>query len=90
MSAGIAKTFNQLYGGKQELLDQHVIIGQVAYLKRDKYIYYLVTKEKYWQQPTYEDLRLCFIDLFKLCHLHDIKELSIPKFGCDMDLIIIK
>lgn len=85
MSAGIAKTFHMLYGGKEALLSQHVTVGQVAYLKRDKYIYYMVTKEKYWHKPTYENLRLCLIDLFRLCQLHGVNEIAMPKIGCGLD-----
>lgn len=85
MSAGISKTFNTLYGGKDELINQHVHVGQVAFLKRDKYIYYMVTKEKYWQKPTYDNVRLCLIDLFRLCQLHGVNAIAMPKIGCGLD-----
>jgi len=45
MSAGI---FSNLFDGKDELKNQNVNVGEVAWLYReDRYIYYLVTKENY-------------------------------------------
>lgn len=85
MSAGIASTFNKLYGGKTELRNQHVGVGGVAWLYREKYIYYLVTKEYYWERPTYENLKLCIKNLYLLCKNHDVQKISIPKLGCGLD-----
>ena len=86
MSAGIAVTFLNLFGGKDELKDQNVNIGEIAWLYRDcRYIYYLVTKENYWQKPTYDSLRNCIRNLFVLCDKHNVKSLSIPKLGCGLD-----
>ena len=50
MSAGIALKFSKLFGGREELKKQDVDIGGVAFLYcNGRYIYYLVTKEHYWE-----------------------------------------
>ena len=86
MSAGIAVRFSNLFGGKDELKNQNVNIGEVAWLYRDgRYIYYLVTKENYWNKPTYDNFRNSIRNLFVLCVKHDVKSLSIPKLGCGLD-----
>jgi O-acetyl-ADP-ribose deacetylase (regulator of RNase III) len=86
MSAGIAVKFSNLFGGKDELKNQNVNIGEVAWLYRnDRYIYYLVTKENYWNKPTYDNFRTSIRNLFILCVKHDVKSLSIPKLGCGLD-----
>ena len=86
MSAGIAVRFSNLFGGKDELKNQNVNIGEVAWLYRnDRYIYYLVTKENYWNKPTYDNFRTSIRNLFILCVKHDVKSLSIPKLGCGLD-----
>lgn len=86
MSAGIAVTFSNLFGSKDELKNQNVNIGEVAWLYRDgRYIYYLVTKENYWNKPTYDNFRNSIKNLFILCEKHNVKSLSIPKLGCGLD-----
>jgi O-acetyl-ADP-ribose deacetylase (regulator of RNase III) len=86
MSAGIALTFLKTFGGKEELKEQNVDIGEVAYLhKNGRYIYYLVTKENYWGKPTYESIRKSLKNLFSLCLTHNVTSLSIPRLGCGLD-----
>lgn len=86
MSAGIAVTFSNLFGGKDELKNQNVNVGEIAWLYRgNRYIYYLVTKEYYWHKPTYDSIRSSIRNLFILCEEHNVKSLSIPKLGCGLD-----
>lgn len=86
MSKGIALTFNNLFGYKDELKSTNTKIGGVAILTLNtRYIYYLVTKENYWDKPTYNNLRLSIQTLFISCVQHNIKSLSIPKLGCGLD-----
>lgn len=47
----------QLFGGVQQLKAQQKEIGEVAVLQRDeRYIYDLITKERYFHKPTYGHL----------------------------------
>ena len=61
-------------------------VGQVAYLHRNgRYVYYLVTKQYYYQKPNYEDLRESLVELSTLCRVHRVKELAMPRIGCGLD-----
>lgn len=53
MGKGIAIEFKKRFGGVDELKRQKAGVGGLAVLLRDnRPIYYLVTKEKYWNKPT--------------------------------------
>jgi O-acetyl-ADP-ribose deacetylase (regulator of RNase III) len=91
MGAGIAKIFHNKFGQVDELIAQHAGIGDMAVLedqndgKPSRYIYYLVTKQRYFHKPTYDSLTQ---SLEKMCnHMieNNIQKLSIPKIGCGLD-----
>lgn len=96
MSAGIAKTFKAKFGQKEALLATGVGVGKCAVLRisskednvsvpKIRYIFYLVTKEKYWQKPTYETLRDSLRSMYEYCKKHDITSISMPRIGCGLD-----
>ncbi len=86
MGAGIAKIFRDKFGGIDELLSQEPQVGKALYLKNENhYIFYLVTKEKYWQKPTYKSLEASLISLNKILESVNIKDISIPLIGCGLD-----
>lgn len=61
-------------------------IGQVAVLKRgERFIYYLITKAKATEKPTYDDLRESLEDMKKHCVVHDVQTLAMPQLGCGLD-----
>lgn len=83
MGKGIAVEFKKRFG-KPQLSTSQVCwsVGDVAIIEKDEYkILYLVTKEKYWQKPTYEALQLCIDKISQL----QLKTLSMPKIGCGLD-----
>ena len=86
MRAGIAQRFARIFGCRDELLAQRAGVGDVAFLQEDdRYIYYLVTKERYFQKPTYDDIRRSLQRLAKLCREHGVDRLSIPRLACGLD-----
>lgn len=86
MGAGIALKFRQIFGNIDKLRSMKCKVGEVAYLQdNDRYIFYLITKEKYFQKPTYKSLELSLQNLYNLCKKLDIMKLSIPKIGCGLD-----
>lgn len=59
MGAGIAVKFREKYGQIDDLLNQGATAGGLAILKDgSRFIYYLVSKNKTYQKPTYQDLFL--------------------------------
>lgn len=52
MGKGIAKEFKERYNGVKELKEQRRVVGDCAVLSREnQLIYYLVTKEKWYELP---------------------------------------
>jgi O-acetyl-ADP-ribose deacetylase (regulator of RNase III) len=87
MSKGIATLFKNKFGHVQELQAQNKKTGQVAYTKdsSDRYIFYLITKHKYFERPTYIALYECLVNLRDICKEKDVTKLSIPRIGCGLD-----
>lgn len=86
MSAGIALAFRNRFGQIEALKEQGAKTGGVAVLKCDtRYIYYLVTKTKYYNKPTYRDLLLSLYEMKKHIVRYEIKKLAIPRIGCGLD-----
>ncbi|XP_044746394.1 protein DDB_G0276689-like isoform X2 [Coccinella septempunctata] len=86
MNKGIALTFKQKYEGINELKSQNKSTGEVAFINRDnRNIYYLITKEFYYEKPKYETVFKALIDLRKLCENNNEKYLALPRIACGLD-----
>lgn len=86
MGRGIAVQFRKRYGRIDELKEQEVKTGELAVLKDNaRYIYYLITKEKYYDKPTYQNLEKTLITLRDHCIKHRVKLLCMPRIGCELD-----
>ena len=86
MSAGIAKIFRDKFKRVDELTSQCKQKGEVAVLDEgDRYIYYLVTKRRYFNKPTLFDLKSSLIDLKKHALQNDVKRIGMPLIGCGLD-----
>ena len=60
--------------------------GGLAVLKRDnRYIYYLVTKEKYFHKPTYGTLRSSLVRMRDHAIKHNVTDIALPQIGCGLD-----
>jgi len=61
-------------------------IGEVGALWRDgRYIYYLVTKDRYYQKPTLGNLRMSLACMRTHCEWHGVRRLAMPRIGCGLD-----
>lgn len=88
MGKGIALIFKQKFGQVISLKKQINTTknGQCIYIMHDnKFIFYLVTKKKYWNKPTYESLKSSLLELKEIIVKNNITTLSIPKIGCGLD-----
>ena len=92
MGAGIAVKFKEMFGNQEQLQGMNLGPGQIAVMELEdnlkttkKYIYYLVTKDKYFQKPTYGRLRACLQAMRKHMDEHHVTRVSMPKIGCGLD-----
>ena len=90
MGAGIAIEFRRRFKCIEDLIKQEKNVGEVAYLKvsnlnrqtlESRYIYYLITKERYCDKPTYKSLTASLLYLRELLLKHRVKCLCIPRIG---------
>ncbi len=68
------------------MVDLDVSIGGCAYLNlKDRYVFYLVTKERYFYKPTMSSLESSLRAMRDLCIEKNIHQLAMPRIGCGLD-----
>lgn len=91
MGKGIVVEFNKRFDMKNKLQEKypnfvndfhHYKYGGMALIEGR--VINLVTKERYWQKPTYETLRQA-LNVAKLRLPNDCKKIAMPVIGCGLD-----
>lgn len=88
LGAGIAKQFDRVYKMKFKLNNrygdtpQNERVGKVFLVDN---VFNLVTKEWYYNKPTYEMLTKCLEEMKAMITQLNITKLAIPKIGCGLD-----
>ena len=83
MGKGIAVLFKERFGGIDELRAQNPTVGGVCVLRREgRCVYYLFTKPKYSDKPTYESLASSLRAMFSHMLANGIPSVSMPEIGC--------
>lgn len=98
MGKGIALEFRKRFSHlHHSLKDQSIDAGNTSYLCTDigntlylctengRYIFYLITKLKYYNKPTYDTLRISLQSAKQLFVKFGIKDIAIPEIGCGLD-----
>lgn len=89
MGKGIAPLFKSKFGGVEQLKAQKQQVGGCAILKEgSRFIYYLTTKEKYWNKPTYESLQSSLEVMKKHAVENKVEIISMPILGCGLDKLV--
>ena len=61
-------------------------VGDVAVLKHEeRYVYYLITKTRYFNKPTYDTLQASLEAMKSHCQQNQVTSLSMPRIGCGLD-----
>jgi hypothetical protein len=69
-----------------DFVDLDVQLGGCAYLNlENRYVFYLVTKEKYFHKPTMSSLESSLRAMRDLCIENNIHHLAMPRIGCGLD-----
>lgn len=84
MGLGIAKTFDKKFPSMKNTLKNRISNNIVCDLYNNK-VFNLITKEKYWHKPTYEDLEKSLRAMASECWLLKVKILAMPRIACGLD-----
>ncbi|PFX13928.1 O-acetyl-ADP-ribose deacetylase 1-like [Stylophora pistillata] len=95
MSDGIAKKFKKKFGNYQDLVTKGLQfqeqgkVGDIAVLERNEssFVYYLITRENWWDHATPSSLRACLMQLRKHSQENRVDKLAIPRLGTGADRI---
>jgi O-acetyl-ADP-ribose deacetylase (regulator of RNase III) len=86
MGKGIAVEFKQRFGNVDYLKSQNSTPGGLAILPYNKdFIYYLVTKEKYYGKPSYETVQSSLLLMKQHAVNNQVSTINMPKIGCGLD-----
>ncbi|XP_069136169.1 ADP-ribose glycohydrolase OARD1-like [Argopecten irradians] len=86
MGKGIAVLFKKKFGRVDELKRMKKRTGEVAVLRdKKRFIYYLITKPKANDKPTYDTLRASLKEMKTHCARNNVMSLSMPRIGCGLD-----
>jgi len=88
MSKGIADTFRKNFGQVNNLVSQNKKVGEVAHICdpiNGQHVFYMITKSRYFEKPSYEALFMCLVELRDLCKKLGITHLAMPRIGCGLD-----
>jgi len=69
------------------MLEQEKKVGECAVLGVEGrgFVYYLITKERYFQKPTYDSFKSALQDMKNHMVKYKMTALDIPKLGCGLD-----
>lgn len=86
MGKGIAIAFKTKFGRVQELKNQRAVIGSGAFLRQgNRFIYYMITKAKYWNKPTLANVKKSLEWMRDHAVKSGVKVIAMPRIGCGLD-----
>lgn len=94
MSAGIAKQIdNKIPEMKPALINFikenntnfPITINYATTSPNEPAILNMITKENYWNKPTYPDFEKALKEVAEICDYCNVKYLAMPKIGCGLD-----
>ncbi|XP_060069497.1 ADP-ribose glycohydrolase OARD1-like [Ylistrum balloti] len=88
MGRGIAVLFKKKFKRVDKLKAMKKKTGELAVLNDGgRFIYYLITKPKANDKPTYDTLKSSLVEMKKHCVRNNVTSLSMPCIGCGLDCL---
>ena len=87
MKKGMSAVFESKFGRMNELRGKNKKVGEVAMLKGDRTIMYLITKDKYEDKANIVNFMKCVETLKTKCQENGVLKLAIPRLGMGKDQI---
>ncbi|XP_046844602.1 ADP-ribose glycohydrolase OARD1-like isoform X2 [Xenia sp. Carnegie-2017] len=94
MDKGIARQFAKKYGYFDELIEKGLEfpdaheVGKIGVLKtRDRFVYYLLSRRKWWDSGSYKAMEECLVAMQMHCVKNDIQRIAIPRLGAQCDCL---
>lgn len=81
MGAGIAVQFKKRFN-LASLYQMNLAIGQAIHVER---VFNLITKQNYWEKPTYDSLRRTLINMRNHAVEQNITHIAMPTIGAGLD-----
>lgn len=92
LGAGIAVEFNKRFNMKQQLQNKHPNFieewthhGYVGFCILEDKVFNLITKERYFQKPTYDSITQALVCMKDICIFNHIDKIAMPLIGCGLD-----
>jgi len=86
MSNGIALQFRHKFNNVDFLIGQNKNVREIAAMKtKRQWIIYLITKQYYYEKPTYENIFATLQNLKTFCLINKINSLALPKICAGFD-----
>ncbi len=85
MGAGIAKEFKKRFPQLKQLRTGHQYNEYVGGCMLVDPVFNLITKEHYYNKPTYDTLEQSLISMLFLIKSNNVKNIAMPKIGCGLD-----
>lgn len=92
MGKGIAVEFNKRFDMKKKLTKKYVSFIKTwdsklpkGYCILEDRVLNLITKRNYWNKPTYESVEESLGVMKKICEMHEIKKVAMPKIAAGLD-----
>ena len=85
MSQGIATHFQAFFEIREEILSARVDTEYPTCLFTNNRVFNLITKNRYYQKPTYAAIRMTLEYMRDMCIELEITKIAMPKIGCGKD-----
>lgn len=77
--------FLQLSASQQATIAKSFDPSAVESSFENRFVYYMITKQRYFHKPTMESFKTALIALRDLAVAHKVSTLSMPRIGCGLD-----